>query len=85
MSDDLQVLARIEDKRTGKAVATGAAVAGGAALTLAVTEQPAEANVADVAAMVTSLGTLAAGALAVALVPVGIYFAFRIVKRVMSA
>lgn len=68
-----------------KQALTAAGVAGG--LTLAVVAQPpAKADgVADVSAMVTSLGTLAAGALAVALVPIGVFFAIRIVKRVMNA
>lgn len=58
---------------------------GAAVLGVAILEQPAQADaVADVTAQVTSLGTLAGVALAVALVPFGIFFAMKIVRKVLS-
>lgn len=48
-------------------------------------EQPSKADaMADVTSMVTSLGGLAAAALVVALSPMAIHFAFKIIRRVMT-
>jgi len=68
------------DREQLKKVAATSVVLG----TIAMTSQPAEANVADVAAEVASLATLAGAALAVALVPFGLFFAFKIVRKVMA-
>jgi len=82
MLDSTKRVITLEDqKRNAKILGLGL---GAGALTLAVTEQPAEASVADVAAEVASLAGLAAAALAVALVPFGLFFAFKIVRKVMA-
>jgi hypothetical protein len=48
-------------------------------------EKPSRADaVADVTSMVTSLGSIAAAALVVALVPTVIFFAMKIVRKVMA-
>lgn len=70
--------------KSGALVVGGGAVATAAIATVA-WEQPSRADsMADVTAMITSLGGLAAAALVVALVPMGIHFALKIVRRVMS-
>lgn len=72
------------DGRTGALIGGGAALAAGAAILAQ--EQPASAaGIEDVSTTVTSLGGLAGAALVVALVPFGIFFAIKIVKRVMNA
>lgn len=64
----------------------GAGLLAGTGAILLATEQQADAGpIEDVTATVNSLGGLAAAALAVALVPFGIVYAVRIVKRVMNA
>lgn len=68
---------------------SGVIVVGGAAVTASIAtiagEQPSEAaGVEDITAMITSLGGIAAAALVVALVPFGIVYAMRIVRRVMN-
>jgi predicted ATP-grasp superfamily ATP-dependent carboligase len=56
-----------------------------AGVAIAVTEEPAHADaIADLTTTVTSLGTLAAAALVVALVPFGIYYGFRIIKKAIA-
>lgn len=62
----------------------GVVAVGGSALMLSDSAQAQATPVADIQAQVTSLGTLAAAGLAVVLVPFGIYYAFRVIKRVMS-
>ncbi len=83
MQDQKNMTQAERQQQTAAILGVGAASLG---LTLAVTEQPAQAagGVDDVAGAVTSLGTLAASALAVALVPFGLFFAFKIVRKVMS-
>lgn len=78
------------DKLTLSRDRSGQLVIGGVAATAAtlIAVSPAQAQSSDPAAavttMVSSLSTIAGAALVVALVPMTISFAFRIVKRVMS-
>jgi hypothetical protein len=82
-----QILYFDTDRKSNKVALAGAGAAG--AVTLAVVSvQPSQAagdGVSEVTTMVSSLGGLATAALAVAVVPIGVYFAIRIVKRVMNA
>jgi len=74
---------RISDKEALKMLGLAGGVA--AVATIAVAPAPAHAaGSADISAEVTALGTLAATALVVALSPFGIYYGFRIIKRVMA-
>lgn len=61
-------------------------IAGGAVVGASlIAVQPAKADpIADVNTMVTGLGTLAGAALVVALAPMAIAFAFKIIRRVMA-
>lgn len=73
---------RFIDGRTGAIIGASSALAGLAIIS----QQPAQAaGVEDVQTTVTGLSGLASAALAVALVPFGIFFAIKIVRRVMSA
>ena len=61
-------------------------IAGGAVVGASlIAVQPAKADsIADVTTMVTGLGALAGAALVVALAPMAISFAFKIIRRVMA-
>ena len=61
---------------------TGVTVVG--ASLVAVQPVKAQTAIADVTAMVSGLGGLAAAALVVALAPMAISFAFKIIRRVMA-
>lgn len=75
---------KISRDTSGKLIVASAAVTATSVSLIATMPAHAEDAAAAVNTMVTSLSTIATAALAVALVPMTISFAFRIVKRVMS-
>lgn len=85
--DDLDAQFKKESEvRKAQSVAkygiTGASVVG--ASLIAVKPVHAQTAIADVTTMVQGLGGLAAAALVVALAPMAISFAFKIIRRVMA-
>lgn len=72
------------DKKALAAAGLGS-LAGTAIASQPVQAQASAPDLTPISGTVNALGGLAASALAVAIVPIGVYFAIRIVKRVMNA